>query len=143
MPPIRGASGCTMSAAPTSISRACSATLASISPVAIGVSSARARAAWPSASYASSGSSIQTSPNSSKIRPIRIARGAVPLLVGVDHQRDVVVEELPDRGDSGHVGAPVGLADLELDGADAALQRGGAFSLTCSIGVCRKPPEVL
>ena len=42
MPPMRGASGWMMSTAPASISRTCSATLASISPVAIGVSRLRA-----------------------------------------------------------------------------------------------------
>ena len=50
MPPTRGASGWMMSAARASMRRTCSATLESISPVAMGVSRAAARWAWPSAS---------------------------------------------------------------------------------------------
>ena len=48
---------------------------------------------------------------------------AVPLLVGVNHQGDVVTKGLADRGHPGDVQFPVGLADLELDGADAQFQR--------------------
>ncbi len=49
---------------------------------------------------------------------------AVPLLVGVDHQRHVVAEVLAHRFDALDVERAVGLADLELDAADAALDRG-------------------
>ena len=49
---------------------------------------------------------------------------AVPLLVGVDHQRHVVAEVLAHRLDALDVERAVGLADLELDAADAALDRG-------------------
>ena len=50
MPPTRGASGWMKSTALCLISAQCSATLVSISPVAIGVSSCAASAAWPSTS---------------------------------------------------------------------------------------------
>ena len=124
MPPTRGASGWMMSTARPSISSRCSRTLASISPVAMGVSSAAASCAWPSTSYASSGSSIQVRSNSSSARPIRMRGGAVPLLVGVDHQRDVVAEMLADALRRGEVDRAVGLAHLDLDAADAAASDG-------------------
>jgi hypothetical protein len=50
---------------------------------------------------------------------------SIPLLIRVDHQRDAVVEELADLRHSDHVGAPIRLADLELDATDARLQRCG------------------
>jgi hypothetical protein len=48
----------------------------------------------------------------------------VPLLVGVDHQWHVIAEVLADRGDALDVERAVGLPDLQLDAADAALDRG-------------------
>ena len=48
----------------------------------------------------------------------------VPLLVGVDHDRHRVAEVLAHGLDALDVERPVGLADLELDAADAALDRG-------------------
>ena len=54
--------------------------------------------------------------------------GAVPLLVGVDHQRGVT-EVLADRGDTAQVLGPVGLTDLDLDAADTNLERGGGLLL--------------
>ncbi len=47
----------------------------------------------------------------------------VPLLVGVDHQRHIVAEMLAHRLDALDVELAVGLPDLELDAADAALAR--------------------
>ena len=81
----------------------------------------------------------------SKIAAHALRGRPVPLLVGVDHQRHVVAQVLADRLDPRRCRrARVRLADLDLDAADAALQRRGARSpSTCSIGVCRNPPEVL
>ncbi|MNN36862.1 hypothetical protein D3C81_1507760 [compost metagenome] len=55
------------------ISWACSLKLVSISPVAMAVSSDAARAAWPSTSALSSGSSIQVRSNCSSLRQKRWA----------------------------------------------------------------------
>eukprot|EP01022_Parablepharisma_sp_SALTPOND_P000588 TRINITY_DN1031_c0_g2_i1.p1 TRINITY_DN1031_c0_g2~~TRINITY_DN1031_c0_g2_i1.p1 ORF type:complete len:1767 (+),score=728.11 TRINITY_DN1031_c0_g2_i1:17998-23298(+) len=49
--------------------------------------------------------------------------GPIPLLVGIDHQREVA-QVLAHRGDTLDVQGAVGLADLELDAADALLARG-------------------
>ncbi len=43
----------------------------------------------------------------------------VPLLVGIDHQRESLAQVLAHRADAVQVQRPVGLADLELDAADA------------------------
>ena len=133
MPPMRGASGWTMSAAPASMRRMCSATLASISPVAIGVSRERARLACPRRRRR------PAAPRSRRARTPRrcdpsVACGAIPLLVGVHHQRHVIVEELAHLAHPCHIGTPVRLADLELDTADASSDA-AALSRTCSIGV--------
>ncbi len=53
--------------------------------------------------------------------------GAVPLLVDVDHQRHLVTEVPAQRLDPPQVGAPVRLADLQLDPADTA--RAGGLGL--------------
>jgi hypothetical protein len=52
-----------------------------------------------------------------------LRRRPVPLLVRVDHDRHRVAEVLPHRLDPLDVERAVGLADLELDAADAALDR--------------------
>ena len=49
---------------------------------------------------------------------------AVPLLVGVDHQVGAAIEQAVHRLHPRQVGRGVGLADLDLDAADAAGQRG-------------------
>ena len=54
--------------------------------------------------------------------------GAVPLLVGVDHEGRVT-EVLAHRRDAGEVEAPVGLADLDLDAGDARLEGGRGLLL--------------
>ena len=46
--------------------------------------------------------------------------GAVPLLVGIDHQRRVVAQVFAHGFDALDVKRLVGLADLEFDAADAA-----------------------
>ena len=48
--------------------------------------------------------------------------GAVPLLVGVDHEGNVPADVLADAGDAAQVLGGVGQADLDLDAADAFLQ---------------------
>ncbi len=58
-------------------------------------------------------------------RPAHALRGgAVPLLVGVDHQRHRVAQMFAHRADPFEVARAVRLADLQLDAADAAFHRG-------------------
>ena len=126
MPPMRGASGWMMSAAPASIRRTCSATLASISPVAIGVSSAAGQ--------------------------VGVALGVVRVQRLLDPDQAELLEDPPHphaRSARSHCWLAstisgtsssrcsrtavtrarsmraVRLADLELDAADAGLQRRG------------------
>ena len=106
----------------------CSGTEVSISPVAIGVSKLRLRSAWPTASHASSGSSIQIRSKASSSRHIRRARARSHCWLA-STMSGSVAEVLAQRGDPLEVGAPVGLADLDLDAADPGLQRGGRLLL--------------
>ena len=48
---------------------------------------------------------------------------AVPLLVGIDHQRHAVAHDLPHRLEAAQVAHRVGRAHLDLDPADAARDR--------------------
>ena len=48
---------------------------------------------------------------------------AVPLLVGIDHQRHAVADDLPHRLEAAQVAHRVGRAHLDLDPADAARDR--------------------
>ena len=119
----------------------CSATEVSISPVAIGVSKLRLRSAWPTASR------VQRLLDPDQVEGLELTAhplraGAVPLLVGVDHQRSVA-EVLAQRGDPLEVGAPVGLADLDLDAADPGLQRGGRLLLDLLDRGLQEAPDVL
>ena len=52
----------------------------------------------------------------------------VPLLVGVDHDRHRIAQALAHRLDTLDVERTVGLAHLELDAADAALDRRGGVN---------------
>ena len=106
------------------ISSPCSATLVSISPVAIGVSSAAASAAWPSRVV---GVERLLDPDQVELlqRPADAQRGRpVPLLVGVHHERHAVAQVLAHRARPARRSiARVRLADLDLDAADAAVER--------------------
>ena len=53
-----------------------------------------------------------------------LRRRPVPLLVGVDHQRRVIAQVFAHRLHALDVERAVGLADLQLDAADATLARG-------------------
>ena len=50
-------------------------------------------------------------------------RWSVPLLVGIDHERDIGAEVLPDGGNPVEVDPVVRLPDLDLDAADALGER--------------------
>ena len=106
----------------------CSATDVSISPVAMGVSKVCDRSAWPTWSHASRGSSIQTRSNCSSSRHIRRARARSHCWLA-STMKGAVAEVLAERGDAAQVLAPVGLADLDLDAADAGLEGGGGLLL--------------
>ena len=55
--------------------------------------------------------------------------GAVPLLVGVDHEGHVPADVLADAGDTAEVLGGVRQADLDLDAADAFVQEDGGAGL--------------
>src|SRR5215212_4129693 len=56
-----------------------------------------------------------------------LCAGPVPLLIGIDHQGNVITQMFPDTLDPGDVGLPVRLPDLDLDAADAARQGVGGI----------------
>ena len=121
MPPMRGASGWMMSTAVLDQAM-CSATLDSISPVAIGgvQDLGQLRVAFGVVG-------VQRFFDPDQVELLQLAAhaqggGAVPLLVGVHHERDVVAEVLADGGDAARSSLLVGQADLDLDAADASVQ---------------------
>ena len=144
MPPTRGASGWMKSTLRWRISSQCSATLVSISPVAIGVSSIAAKRGM---AFGVVGVQRLLDPREvQRLDQLAEAlRGdAVPLLVGVDHQVHAAVDQLVHGLHALQVDHRVGLADLDLDAADAALEQ--ALDVAQHLvdrDDDRKPPEVL
>ena len=138
MPPTAGASGWRMSTAPAAISSQCSATLVSISPVAIGVSSDRA-----SCGVALGVVGVQRLLDPDQVELLQRAAHPlggrpVPLLVGVDHERHASPRCSRTARHAAQVLGRVGLADLDLDAADAGSSERVALSMTCSIGVVQE-----
>ena len=129
MPPTRGASGWMMSQPLALIRPLCSATEASISPVAMGVSRTLARWAWPFEVVG-----VQRLFDPDEVEFLQLPAhpqggGAVPLLVGVHHERHVPADVLADAGDAAEVLFAVGQADLDLDAADAFVEGLGGAGL--------------
>ena len=79
--------------------------------------------AWPSASYASSGSSIQTRSNCSSTRPNRSAVGRSHCWLASTISGTSSPRCSRTAGTRGQVDPVVGLADLDLDPADPLGQR--------------------
>ena len=96
----------------------------SVSPLAIGVSSAAATRARPSTSQAGSGSSNQVRPNSSRLAAEADGLRLGQSLVGVGHQRDIGADRLAHRADAGDVGGGVRHPQAHLHGSEALRQEG-------------------
>src|SRR5215207_9823966 len=70
--------------------------------------------------------------------PLR--RGPVPLLIGIDHEWNVIAQVFPYPLEPGDVGFPVGLPTLILMPPMPLDRAWVEFSMTWSMGACRKPP---
>ena len=122
-PPMTHTSGCRMSAAVLSISARKSQRDEWISPVAIGMSTAAAIAAWPAMSSGISGSSTHHGsigldhPD----EPDRLGRCA-PGVVGIERDAPVATDELADALDPRGVLVRPEPTDLDLDVREAELE---------------------